>query len=123
MGNYCFLATATFLATTLVSGVSAQAPTTAQFQQALEAHLQKLKPTGTTVRTVRFEDVRPGMGCVLERNGKYTDVNGERGGNYSCNAGASTITFRGGFLGGQTGKNVLTTGFNITSTSSCEPWR
>lgn len=245
MTNYRFLATTAFLATTLVSSVSAQAPTTAQFQQALEAHLQKLRPTGTTVRTVRFEDVRPGrpnggyfpfqvtasvhdygpgypannyygqtclgrmekwkfdmrkddfggwivqgrmtvsdteckpnpsegassiplagvagtpasdapapsasasankapatilymgewacygtgsrlmagMGFVLQRSGRYTDVDGERSGSYSYNPGASTITFRGGFLGGQAGKNVRTTGFNLSSTVSCEPWR
>jgi len=63
------------------------------------------------------------MGFVLDRSGKYTDVDGGRGGNYSYNAGASTIAFRGGFLDGQVGKNVRTTGFNISSTVSCEPWR
>ena len=38
-------------------------------------------------------------------------------------AGGSTIKFRGGFLDGQVGKNVRTTGFSLSSTVSCEPWR
>lgn len=228
-----------------VTGAGAQAPTTAQLQQALEARLQKLKPTGTTVRTVRFEEVRPGrpnggyypfqvtasihdygpgypannfygetclgrmdkwkfdmlkdefggwivqgrmtvsdavckknpsagvsaiplasvpgapaskapapkpaasagkstaadlymgewacygvgsrlmagMGFVLERDGKYHDVDGERAGSYAYDANSSTISFRGGFLAGQTGKNVRASGFQLSSTVSCEPWR
>src|SRR5438552_425116 len=45
----------------LLSVVPAEAqPSTAQFKQVLEAQLQKLKPTGTSVRTVLFEEVRPG---------------------------------------------------------------
>jgi hypothetical protein len=64
-----------------------------------------------------------GMGFVLDRNGVYADVDGKRGGRYSYSAASSTITFNGGFLGGQIGRNVRTTGFNMSSTVSCEPWR
>ncbi len=245
MSKHRFLSATAFLLLGSVTTVSAQQPTTAQFEQALEAQLQKLKPEGTAVRTVRFEEVQPGkpnggyypflvtalihdygsgyppnkyygetclgrmdkwkfdmlkdefgkwivqgrmtvsdavckqnpsagvssiplasvagnpasnapapippasankspattlyigqwacygvgsrlmagMGFVLDRSGNYTDVDGGRGGKYSYNAGASTIAFRGGFLDGQVGKNVRTTGFNISSTVSCEPWR
>jgi hypothetical protein len=245
MLKHRFRPMAAFFVLGCVTTVSAQQPTTPQFEQTLEAQLQKLKPQGTTVRTVRFEEVRPGrpnggyypflvtasihdygpgypanryygetclgrmdkwkfdmlkddfggwivqgrmtvsdavckqnpsagvssmplasvagspagnapapnpaasankspattlyigqwacygvgsrlmagMGFVLDRSGKYTDVDGGRGGNYSYNAGSSTIAFRGGFLDGQVGKNVRTTGFNISPTVSCEPWR
>ena len=60
MSKFRFLPVAVLFGVALVVDAKAQAPTTAQFQQALEAQLQQLKPTGYTVRTVRFEDVRPG---------------------------------------------------------------
>lgn len=236
---------AILLAVTTPALATAQAPTTAQFQQVLAAQLQKLKPTGFTVRTVLFEEVRAGrpnggfypfqvtasihdyapgypanhyygqtcvgrmeewkfdmrkddfgewivqgrmtitdgtckdnpsasasaiplssvpgtpagtsaaarpsvpsakpggvdlymgewacygtggrlmagMGFILERGGKYRDTDGERGGNYTYDSSASTITFRGGFLTGQTGRNVRNSEFQLSSTVNCEPWR
>ncbi len=237
--------TVAFLIAGCVTSASAQQPTSAQFQQTLEAQLQKLKPTGTAVRTIRFEEVRAGkpnggyfpfmvtasihdygagyppnnyfgetclgrmdkwkfdmlkddfgswivqgrmtvpdavctknpsanvssiplasvagaaasnasprapsassntspattlyvgqwacygvgsklmagMGFVLDRSGKYADVDGGRAGEYAYNSGAATITFRKGFLDGQVGKNVRTAGFDMSATVNCEPWR
>ena len=67
--------------------------------------------------------IMAGMGFVLDSKGGYADTDGARGGKYSYNAAGSTLTFRGGFLDGQVGKNVKTTGFDISATVSCEPWR
>jgi hypothetical protein len=64
-----------------------------------------------------------GMGFHLKPGGKYYDVDGKRGGSYDYDAGAGTIKFRGGFLDGQAAKNVGASGFQISSTVSCEPWR
>jgi hypothetical protein len=64
-----------------------------------------------------------GMGFVLDRSGKYHDTDGARGGSYSYNAGSSSISFRGGFLAGQVGRNVTSSRMQISSTVSCEPWR
>ena len=64
-----------------------------------------------------------GMGFTLFDNGTYADLDGKRAGKYQYNATASTINFIGGFLGGQTGKNVKTTGFQISNTVNAEPWR
>ena len=55
--------------------------------------------------------------------GSYADLDGKRGGAYSYNAGAGTISFRGGFMGGQTGRSVTNAGFQISSTVTCDPWR
>ena len=67
--------------------------------------------------------IMAGMGFVLDSKGGYADTDGARGGKYSYNAARSTLTFHGGFLSGQVGKNVKTTGFQISATVSCEPWR
>jgi hypothetical protein len=64
-----------------------------------------------------------GMGFQLKPGGKYHDVDGERGGTYVYDAHESTISFRGGFLSGQAGRNVRNTGFRLSSTVNCEPWR
>jgi len=236
---------ATLLTVLAPTFAPAQAPSSAQFQQVLETHLQKLKPTGTTVRTVLFEETgagRPnggfypfqvtlsihdygpgyppngyygqtclgrmdkwkfdmrkddfnewivqgrmtitgstckdnpsegataiplssvagtragkpvtaapsqtttkpvpvdlymgewacygtggrlmaGMGFILGRAGKYTDTDGARGGSYTYNGGTSTIAFRDGFLGGQTGRNFRNNNFHLSATVTCEPWR
>jgi hypothetical protein len=63
-----------------------------------------------------------GMGFKLESSGSYTDVDGERGGTWVHDAAAATISFSGGFLDGQTGRDVRSTGFQISPTVSCEPW-
>lgn len=64
-----------------------------------------------------------GMGFKLKENGTYTDLDGKRAGKYNYNAKAATINFVGGFLGGQGGKNVKNTGFQISNTVYAEPWR
>jgi len=245
MSKYNFVSATASLAFCCATTISAQQPTTAQFEQTLEAQLQGLKPQGTSVRTVRFVSaqagkanggfypflvtasihdygtgyppnnyfgetcvgkmanekfdmvkddfgkwmvqgrmtpreyeckknpaegvssiplssvagnaaskvpapapsasanksaattlymgewacygfgnrIMAGMGFVLDSKGGYADKDGARGGKYSYNATGSTLTFRGGFLDGQVGRNVKTTRFEISATVSCEPWR
>jgi hypothetical protein len=64
-----------------------------------------------------------GMGFILKSDGTYSDLDGGRKGKYGYNANAATITFTGGFLGGQVGKNVKQTGFDLSNTVHAEPWR
>lgn len=64
-----------------------------------------------------------GMGFILKSDGTYTDLDKQRGGKYIYNAQQATISFKGGFLDGQVGKNVRPSGFQLTATVSCEPWR
>jgi hypothetical protein len=64
-----------------------------------------------------------GMGFRLLAGGKYIDLDSKRGGSYRYDTGTATVSFSGGFLDGQKGSNVRTTGFQISSTVNCEPWR
>jgi hypothetical protein len=64
-----------------------------------------------------------GMGMILTSGNRYTDLDKGRGGTYIYNKQSGTITFKGGFLDGQIGKNVNTQGFDISSTVHYEPWR
>lgn len=64
-----------------------------------------------------------GMGMTLTADGRYYDLDKKRGGTYKYNQQASTITFTGGFLTGQTGKNVNANGFDISNTVRYEPWK
>ena len=64
-----------------------------------------------------------GMGFTLKANGVYVDLDNKRGGTYTYNAQNATITFKGGFLSGQVGKEVKLTGFKISNTVNAEPWR
>jgi hypothetical protein len=64
-----------------------------------------------------------GAGFILKAGNSYEDVDGKRGGTYQYDAGAATISFRGGFMDGQVGRNVRPTGFTLSATVSCEPWR
>lgn len=64
-----------------------------------------------------------GMGFRLNAGGKYTDVDGKRGGTYAIQPAQHTISFTGGFLDGQTGRNAGPRGFSLTSSVSCEPWK
>lgn len=64
-----------------------------------------------------------GMGFTLLPNGKYYDLDKQRGGSYVYNATNATISFKGGFLDGQVGKNVKNTGFQLSNTVNAEPWR
>ena len=63
-----------------------------------------------------------GMGFRLS-SGRYADLDGERGGTYTYDEGAATVTFIGGYMDGQTGTDVTSQGFQISSTVNCEPWR
>jgi len=67
--------------------------------------------------------IMAGMGFTLLAGGKYYDGDRQRGGAYVYNATAGTITFVGGFLGGQKGTGVTLKGFNLSSTVFAEPWR
>lgn len=63
-----------------------------------------------------------GMGFVLDADGSYADLDGERGGDWEHDAGSAVISFSGGFLDGQRGTGTSATGFTMTSTVSCEPY-
>ena len=64
-----------------------------------------------------------GMGFHLKPGGKYHDLDGGGAGTYHYDAHEATIAFRGGFLDGEVGRQVRNTGFQLTSTIHCEPWR
>lgn len=64
-----------------------------------------------------------GMGFVLQPNGAYLDGDKKPAGRYTNNKAAATITFQGGFLDGQTGRNLKANNFQLSNTVSCEPWR
>jgi hypothetical protein len=64
-----------------------------------------------------------GMGMILTADNRYYDLDKKRAGTYKYNQKARTITFSGGFLSGQIGRNVNTTGFDISTTVHYEPWR
>lgn len=63
-----------------------------------------------------------GMGFVLDDDGTYVDLDGERGGDWEYDEGNASIQFADGFLDGQTGTGVTASGFQISSTVSCEPY-
>lgn len=64
-----------------------------------------------------------GMGFTLKPDGTYVDLENGRGGTYTYNSQNATISFTGGFLSGQVGKNVRMSGFQISNTVTAEPWR
>lgn len=64
-----------------------------------------------------------GMGFILLPGGRYYDVDKQRGGRYVYSPGNKTIRFVGGFLSGQVGKDVKSTGFQISNTVFAEPWK
>ena len=64
-----------------------------------------------------------GVGFRLQPNGACVDLDNERGGRYTHNKAAATVTFQGGFLDGQTGRNLKANTFQLSNTVSCEPWR
>jgi hypothetical protein len=94
---------------------AASAKATAKMQSAL--YVGEYACYGTGGRLL------PGMGFILKSNGNYVDLDSKRGGTFTYNSQQATITFKGGFLAGQTGKDVKQTGFQLSSTVSCEPWR
>jgi hypothetical protein len=64
-----------------------------------------------------------GMGFRLQPGGGYVDLDGKRAGRYTHNKSAGSIAFQGGFLDGQTGRDLKGQSFNLSNTVSCEPWR
>ena len=64
-----------------------------------------------------------GLVFRLQPNGAYVDLDNKRGGRYTHNKTAATITVQGGFLDGQTGRGLKPNSFQISNTVNCEPWR
>lgn len=63
----------------------------------------------------------PKLAFVLKANGRYTDLDGARGGTYVYSGTKSEIAFRGGFLTGRIGTNFQSSGFELADGVSCEP--
>jgi hypothetical protein len=61
-----------------------------------------------------------GLGFKVLPGGRYTDLDGKNAGTFVVSG--STVTFRGGHLGGQTGRALQGTHFRIGAQASCEPW-
>ncbi len=64
-----------------------------------------------------------GMGIILTNDNKYYDLDKKRGGTYSYDKTTATISFQGGFLSGQKGRNVNANGFDLSDTVHYEPYR
>lgn len=64
-----------------------------------------------------------GLGFILKADGTYTNLEGKEGGKYVHDTAAATVTFKGGFLDGEVGTNVKLSGFKLSNTISCEPYR
>ncbi len=78
-------------------------------------------PTGEWACHDANDQPVPRLSFVLRASGRYSDVDGARGGTFVYSGTRSEITFRGGFLGGQTGTNVQSSGFALSATVTCEP--
>jgi hypothetical protein len=61
-----------------------------------------------------------GLGFKITGPGRYTDLDGATRGTFSI--AGSNITFRGGHLGGQTGRSLTAKGFRIGAQATCELW-
>ena len=82
---------------------------------AVEIHIGEWACYGTGGRLLQ------GLGFHLRANGTYLDGDSNPGGRWT--RGAGSITFQGGHLDGQTGKNFKGNRFDLSATVSCEPWR
>lgn len=60
------------------------------------------------------------FGFSLQKDGSYLDGDRKKAGSYSYDAAAGNVTFRGGPMDGQTGKNARGRSFVLTRTVSCE---
>ena len=78
-------------------------------------------PTGEWACYDADAKLLPKLAFVLKANGRYTDLDGVRGGTYVYSGTKSEIAFRGGFLTGRTGTNFQTSGFELADGVSCEP--
>jgi len=65
--------------------------------------------------------IMAGLGFKVLGGGRYTDLDGQSPGTYSVSGG--NVVFRGGHLGGQTGRALTPKGgFRIGAQANCEPW-
>ncbi|HEV2865796.1 MAG TPA: hypothetical protein VGX37_04725 [Allosphingosinicella sp.] len=61
-----------------------------------------------------------GLGFRVTGPGRYTDLDGATSGTFSVSG--SSVTFRGGHLDGQTGRELTANGFHIGQQATCEFW-
>lgn len=61
-----------------------------------------------------------GLGFKVTEPGRYTDLDGGSAGRYKING--STVTFTGGHLDGETGRDLKDGKFTIGTLAGCEPW-
>ncbi|MBP9946702.1 MAG: hypothetical protein KBH14_09920 [Vicinamibacteria bacterium] len=61
-----------------------------------------------------------GFGFRVLSGNRFTDLEGGNAGSYSVNG--STVVFRGGHLGGQTGRDLRNYNFRIGAQATCEPF-
>jgi hypothetical protein len=60
-----------------------------------------------------------GLGFKVQAGGRYTDLDGKNPGTYSVSG--DQVTFRGGHLDGQTGRDLKDNKFRVGTMASCEP--
>lgn len=60
-----------------------------------------------------------GLGFKVQVGGRYTDLDGKSPGTYSV--GGDQVTFRGGHLDGQIGRDLKDNKFRVGTMASCEP--
>ena len=61
-----------------------------------------------------------GLGFKVLSGNSYVDLDGKNPGRFSVNGGG--VTFRGGHLDGQVGRELTGGRFRIGAQASCEPW-
>jgi hypothetical protein len=61
-----------------------------------------------------------GLGFKVLPGGRYTDLDGNEAGTYTISGG--NVTFTGGHLGGQKGRNLKGNTFTIAEKAVCEPY-
>lgn len=64
--------------------------------------------------------IMAGLGFKVTSPGRYSDLDGATSGTFSVTG--STVTFKGGHLGGQTGRELTAKGFRIGLQATCELW-
>jgi hypothetical protein len=64
--------------------------------------------------------IMAGLAFKVTGPGRYTDLDGTTSGTFSVSG--SNVTFRGGHLGGQTGRELTDKGFRIGMQATCEFW-
>ncbi len=61
-----------------------------------------------------------GLGFKVLPGNRYTDLDNKNPGTFAISGG--NVTFKGGHLGGQVGRELKGTSFRIGAQASCEPW-